>query len=358
MDENKDLKTPENLTETEKPAEDTQEITQPEAEEAQTAVEAEAADAVADSEQDGENNAPTEQDGETAALTEQDGETAADEAEAVQPVSKKKPILQTTIIISIVIVAIAVLTTLAVRLFFNNDITGTWHLVRQVQVMDDAATSDEAVKTLDVDYYFDFKNDGSVSSTIGTVSSTGTYSTSKDENGNSVVSINNYDVLTQYFLEGDYTVELSGNVFTGKKMTFTSVSSPELSYEFESSSYKAPKIEREEEFTLNDDLVGKWSYSTGEFNLVYQFNKDGTAKYIEQAMSINPYTYSYVNIDISMSGIYTVNDGSVTISYYLLEQSNKDITFRLDGDTLYINDYPFTKDGAATVDQAQTAAAQ
>lgn len=342
MDENKDI----NLTENEPQAEDTQQAVQNAAEEIETAADAETAEAV--------EAAADAAETESEAPAEAFGEVPMDEPAP----TKKKPILQTTIIISIIIVCVAVITALAIKLFFNNDISGTWHLVREVQVMDDGATSDEATHSLNVDYYFDFKSDGTVTSTIGTVTGTGTYTTSKDEDGNSVVTMNIYDTLTQYFLDGDYTMELSGNAFTGRNMKFTSVNNTELTYEFESASYTAPEITREGEFTPNDDIIGTWTYSTGEFKLVYEFDKDGKAKYIEQAMSINPYTYSYINIDISMEGIYTVKDDTVTISYFFLEQASRDMKFRLDGDVLYINDYPFTKDGAATVDQAQTAAAQ
>ena len=269
--------------------------------------------------------------------------------------------LQKTIVISLIIVCLAAIAAVVIGLFFNNDVTGTWHLVRQVEVSSEAATSDEAGNKLNVDYYFTFNKDGSVTSTIGTVTGKGTYTMSKDENGNNVINMNMYDTLTQYFLNGDYTVEYSGNIFTGKKMKFTMADNAERNYEFESASYKAPELKREGEFEKNDELVGKWVYSTGEFNLIYEFKEDGTAAYTEQAMTINPYTYTPINVDIEMRVIYSVKDSTVTISYYFLEQSDKDITVKADGDVLYINNYPFVREGAATPDQlqqAQTVAAQ
>ena len=203
-----------------------------------------------------------------------------------------------------------------------------------------------------------FNSDGSVTSTIGTVSGKGTYKMSKNDEGKNVVTVNIYDTLTQYFLDGEYTVEMSGNVFTGKKMKFTKPQAEDQTYEFESASYKAPNIERKTEFEKNDDVIGKWIYSTGEFKLVYEFKEDGTACYTEQAMSINPYTYTPINIDITMDGIYSIKDGTATITYFFLEQSDRDISVRRDGDVLYINDYPLTKEGAATVDQAPATQAQ
>lgn len=349
MDENKDFTTPENINEEE-------------AAEAVTAAEESAQESVAETTEAVEEAAE-----ETTETVEEAVESGTElpneftvvseneEADALPAPAKKKPILMKTIVISIVIVVLAAITALAIKLFVNNSVSGTWHLVREVQVMDDNATSDEATHPLNVDYYFDFKDDGTVSSTIGTVTGTGTYKESKDENGKTVVTMDIYDTLTQYFLNGNYTAEISGNFFTGKTMKFTSVDNPEKTYDFESAKYTAPEIKREGEFTPNDDIVGKWTYSTGEFTLVYEFDKNGNAKYTEKAMSINPYTYQPMNIDISMSGIYNVSDSTVTITYFFLEQSDRDMQFRLDGDTLYINDYPFTKDGAATKDQAQNA---
>lgn len=345
MDENKDLKTPETPENEGTVTEDSQVIDEV-AEETAEAV-TETAENTAESFDSfyGEINSDAEGIAEQPAL--------AGEAQKT-----KKPLIQKTIIISFVIVIIAAIAAMAIKLFVNNDINGTWHLVREVQVMSENATSDEAKSSLNVDYYFTFKNDGTVTSTIGTVSGSGTYKMSKNDEGKNVVTVNIYDTLTQYFLDGEYTVELSGNVFTGKKMRFSKPGAEDQTYEFESASYKAPEIERKEDFEKNDDVTGKWVYSTGEFKLAYEFKEDGTARYTEQAMSINPYTYTPINIDITMDGIYTVKDETLTITYFFLEQSDRDITVRRDGDVLYINDYPFTKEGAATVDQAPAVQAQ
>ena len=361
MDENKD-KTTEELTENEVLAEDTQTAEQAAGEiNEETAPVEEAAAETADNAEEAiaetADEAAETAEGTEAAQEVTDGAEALAEGKA----PKKKPVLQKTIVISLVIVCLAAVAAVVVGLFLNNDVTGTWHLVRQVQVISDNATSDEATENLDVDYYFTFNNDGTVTATIGTVTGKGTYTTSKSEDGKSVVNMNLYDTLTQNFLNGDYNVEFSGNIFTGKKMKFTSPDNGEKTYEFESASYKAPEIKREGDFEKKDELVGKWIYSTGEFKLIYEFNADGTAKYTEQAMTINQFTYTPISVDIEMSGIYSINDDTVTISYFLLEQSSKDITVKADGDVLYINNFPFIREGAATPDQvqqSQTVAAQ
>ena len=352
MDENKD-KITEELTENDALAEDTQDTKQA-AEEAAAEVTEDAAQAEEAAAEVTEDAAQAE---EAAADTAESTKEAADEAGTAgeTAAAEKKPVLQKTIIISLIIVVIAAICAVSIALFFNNDVTGSWHLVREVDVSSKAATSDEAKDKLNVDYYFNFNSDGTVESTIGTVTSKGTYSAYKNDEGKSVININLYDPLSQYFLSGEYTVDYSGNIFTGKKMKFTMAENEKINYEFESASYKAPEITRDGEFEKKDDYVGKWIYSTGELTLTYELKDDGTAVYTQQAMTLNQYTYTPININVEMRGIYDIKDGTLTLNYYFIEQSSGDFRVRADGDVLYINDFPFTREGAATPDQAQQA---
>ena len=357
MDENKDLKTPVDPENSDPVTENTQ----PLAEEAQAAAEDAAAekDYSLDTFDDDNDKADVPEDADGTVTEPVDDEALQPVEEAAAP-KRKKPIIQTTIIISLIIVIIAVLATLVVKVFFDKEITGTWHYVREVQVANQGATSDEAESTIGIDYYFAFSNDGTVKSTIGTITSKGTYSVSQNEDGQSVVTIDVYDVPTTYFLNGEYTYELKGNIFTGKTLVLskdaadTTGQTQTRTYEMKSEAYKAPELESEGEFEKNDDLIGKWTYSTGEYKLAYEFNEDGTAKYLEQATSINPYTYTPVNIDITMNGIYNVKDDTATITYFYIKQADKVVQFKREGDILYINDpslplgfLPFTKEGAA-----------
>lgn len=357
MDENKDLKTPVDP----EISDPVTENTQPLAEEAQATAEDAAAekDYSLDTFDDDNDTAdvPEEADG---TVTEPVDDEALEPIEEDAAPKRKKPIIQTTIIISLIIVIITVLATLVVKVFFDKEITGTWHYVREVQVANQGATSDEADSTIGIDYYFAFANDGTVKSTIGTITSTGTYAVSQNDDGQSVVTIDVYDVPTTYFLNGEYTYELKGNIFTGKTLVISkdatdySGKAQTLTYEMQSEAYQPPTLEREGEFEKNDDLIGKWTYSTGEYKFAYEFNEDGTAKYLEQATSINPYTYTPVNIDITMNGIYNVKDDTATITYYYIKQADKVVQFKREGDILYVNDpslplgfLPFTKEGAA-----------
>ena len=357
MDENKDLKTPVDP----EISDPVTENTQPLAVEAQAAAEDAAAekDYSLDTFDDDNDKADVPEDADGTVTEPVDDEALQPVEEAAAP-KRKKPIIQTTIIISLIIVIIAVLATLVVKVFFDKEITGTWHYVREVQVANQGATSDEAESTIGIDYYFAFSNDGTVKSTIGTITSKGTYSVSQNEDGQSVVTIDVYDVPTTYFLNGEYTYELKGNIFTGKTLVLskdaadTTGQTQTRTYEMKSEAYKAPELESEGEFEKNDDLIGKWTYSTGEYKLAYEFNEDGTAKYLEQATSINPYTYTPVNIDITMNGIYNVKDDTATITYFYIKQADKVVQFKREGDILYINDpslplgfLPFTKEGAA-----------
>lgn len=357
MDENKDLKTPVDP----EISDPVTENTQPLAEEAEVTAEDAAAekDYSLDTFDDDNDTAdvPEEADG---TVTEPVDDEALEPVEEDAAPKRKKPIIQTTIIISLIIVIIAVLATLVVKVFFDKEITGTWHYVREVEVASQGATSDEAKSTIGIDYYFAFANDGTVKSTIGTITSKGTYSVSQNEDGQPVVTIDIFDVPTTYFLNGEYTYELKGNIFTGKTLVLSKEAADNTgqtqtrTYEMKSEAYKAPELESEGEFEKNDDLIGKWTYSTGEYKFAYEFNEDGTAKYLEQATSINPYTYTPVNIDITMNGIYSVKDDTATITYYYIKQADKVVQFKREGDILYVNDpslplgfLPFTKEGAA-----------
>lgn len=292
-------------------------------------------------------------------------ETASSEAEETQPTEieaeteaapkEKSGILMKPIFIAACIVVCAVIAVLVLRLFFNSSIEGTWHYVREVQVMANDASADEPYETISVDYYFNFGKDNTVTATLGTVTSKGTYEIYKNDDGKSVITMDLTDLITSYsFLPySEYELNVSGNAFTGRKITMTAQTNDQSEpsvFEFESSSYTAPEVKREGEFKLNEGVVGTWVYNQDNYNLVYEFKNDGTASYHEQVNQVNIYTGSVMNIDYTLDGLYNVTDDTITVYYYYTKDSSMDISYKLDEDTLYINGYPFTKQGAATKD--------
>ena len=281
-------------------------------------------------------------------------ELAETEAEAPAKTEEKKSIIMKPILIAAGIVIVVALAALVIRLFFNTGLDGTWHYVRQVPMLASDATSDEAVENVDVDYYFTFSG-SEVKATIGTVTSKGTYEVHKNDDGKSVMTMELTDLITSYnFLPyGEYEVNVSGNAFTGRKLTLTTSSDESATIEMTSASYSAPEIKRENEFTPVEDIQGKWLFNQEGYDLSYEFRKDGTASYHEKVSQMNMYTGANMTIDYSIEGIYDVNDTSITMHFYYTKDSSMDITYQSDGDTLYINGFPFVREGTATAAEAE-----
>ncbi len=276
------------------------------------------------------------------------GEDAAATAPA------KKSIIMKPILIAACIVFVVALAALVIRLFFNTGVDGTWHYEREVPMMASDATDDQAVENVVVDYYFTFNN-GEVEATIGTVTSKGTYEVTKNSDGKSVMTMDLTDLITSYnFLPyGEYEISVSGNVFTGRKLTLSTSASETATIEMTSGSYTAPTLEREGEFTPVEEIEGKWLFNQEGYDLSYEFTKDGKAVYHEKVSQMNMYTGSYMTVDYTIEGIYEVNDSAISLHFYYTKESSMDITYQSDGDTLYINGFPFTKEGTSTADQAE-----
>lgn len=281
-------------------------------------------------------------------------ELAETEADVPAKTEEKKSIIMKPILIAAGIVIVVALAALVIRLFFNTGLDGTWHYVRQVPMLASDATSDEAVENVDVDYYFTFSG-SEVKATIGTVTSKGTYEVHKNDDGKSVMTMELTDLITSYnFLPyGEYEVSVSGNAFTGRKLTLTTASDESATIEMTSASYSAPEIKRENDFTPVESIQGKWIFNQEGYDLSYEFSKDGTATYHEKVSQMNMYTGANMTIDYTIEGIYDVNDTSITMHFYYTKDSSMDITYQSDGDTLYINGFPFVKEGTATSAEAE-----
>ena len=279
-------------------------------------------------------------------------EVGAEEEE--KPAPAKKSIITKPILIAACIVLVAAAAVLIIKLFFNTGLDGTWHYIRQVPMMASNATDDEAIENVDVDYYFTFSGN-EVKATIGTVTSKGTYEVTKNDEGKSVMTMELTDLITSYnFLSyGEYEVNVSGNAFTGRKLTLSTPSDETATIEMESATYKAPEITRENEFTPVEAVQGKWIFNQEGYDLSYEFTKDGKATYHEKLSQMNMYTGANMTIDYSIDGIYDVTDTAITMHFYYTKDSSMDITYQSEGDTLYINGFPFVKEGTATSAEAE-----
>lgn len=279
-----------------------------------------------------------------------DSLTEPAQAAVVQKPAKKKRVLQGSIIISLVIVALTAVALLVFMLFFNNTITGGWHYLRHIQVSENPSDDD-----FDADYYFEFNSDGTVSYTIGTVTSRGTYSITNDEDGNTVFTCDLVDSASYSpMFYGKYTYEITGNAFSGRTLTLKSTEYDQLQFEMTSGGYTAPELKHEQEFKPNDALIGTWVYEQDGYVLTYESNADGTACYSEKVSTVNPYTGMMQNIDVSINGIYDLSKDKITLLYYFAKTDKPgkmEINYSLDGNTLEINNLKFQKQDPASVDQ-------
>lgn len=78
-----------------------------------------------------------------------------------------------------------------------------------------------------------------------------------------------------------------------------------------------------------DSVVGLWKDSYGLTE--YRFNADGTMKI--EALNLG-----------SFKGTYQIQDSKITIQYRIVLKNVKDTyTYRIDGDTLYLDNQEFTR---------------
>ncbi len=285
---------------------------------------------------------------------------------------KKKRLLQTPIIIAFALVCAVAIGFLVFKLFFNNDVAGTWVYKypqpTQEEMMGLESTIDEADRDY-VDYYFDFQStpaemqSGSsiegakvAKVTIGTLTYEGYYLTSATEEGSTLT------VTVPNVMSGAFDYELSGNIFTGRELKLISPYADasqgnDGQFIFKSATYSVPKLEREGEFKPDEKIYGKWIYDDGTNILTYDFKEDGSAHYTEKISSTSMYGEPMVS-KISLDALYTCEDGSFTLYYYYNDlyitgkPNEMAAVYSLDGEKLLINGIEFVKEGASTADSA------
>ncbi len=248
-------------------------------------------------------------------------------------VVKKKPFIQLPVIIAAALVLAVALGLFVFKGFFDTSLPGTWIFEQELQTS--TSTEDESeTDSTKILNYFTFKDDGELTVTVGTISYIGSYSISDD-------SENNGKILTMYVpsvINGTFNMEVSGNIFSGRTLSLTNTSSTDTKFELKSGKYTAPEIKRDGDFTPNEDLIGKWTYDDGLYNLSFEFNKDGTATYTE-------------NKQIKFDGIYSYTDSTITLTYYTIEEATMETDYTVSDGSIVINGITFTKETDSTADE-------
>ncbi len=208
---------------------------------------------------------------------EQGEEIASEKSREEKPLlpRKRKIVKNNQLPITIGIVVAILLALFVWKAFFNNSLTGQWFYVHDGQYTE---TLDNPIETGDsienINKYsqrvvYEFTDDGKCSVTLGTMSVMGGYSTYQTENG-SILSAN---VYYQYMplLYGSYKYDLSGNMFTGRKLTIFG-NNDDSNILLKQGEGHNP-LKRYDDEKLDDRLTGKWK--DPDYEQYYTFTKDG-----------------------------------------------------------------------------------
>lgn len=233
---------------------------------------------------------------------------------------KKKVKVQTPIIIAGVILLLTVLSFLSYNLFFDNSIAGTWSYEFDLTPQEQMATSDEVSK---VKMYFKFDKNGEAYSYVGNAQTVGTYTTSTNEEGKSVVSI---DIPQQ--LSGDFVTTIKGNKVTGRELT---LQLGEQALSFKSDKYKKPALKPIKGFKADEEIIGTWEDDV--YGSQYTFTKDG--KLIMNQSDI-----------MIFEGVYTVSkENVITVKIITATEEDFDMNYGYDkeNETLVIEGVGYKK---------------
>ncbi len=161
-------------------------------------------------------------------------------------------------IISIVSAVVVILAIVMITFFLNNNVVGSWSRV---------GSEDSYVLTLN--------NNGTITVSRGSMSLDGTYSLKENNTINFDVKINDKNIMS-----GDYTYKVNFN-FVEKKLELTDENGNKEEY----MAYKKDKPKGTEDFSLVQQLVGKWKNE--ETGVEYEFNDKGVAKIRKDNMAID-----------------------------------------------------------------------
>lgn len=248
---------------------------------------------------------------------------------------KRKIIKNYQLPVTIGIVLVALLTVVVWNLFFDQTITGSWHYIKDgsyTETYDEPTATPDGVASVTTDYSqrvcYEFTQDGECIVTIGTTSIAGQYAlyTTEESRILSAYVFNNYTAV----MYGNYTYEVKGNIFTGKKLIITDMYSGEA-IELEEGEGESP-LTPFEKAELDDRFTGKWR--DDERGLTYEFTSDG---------------YLTITTDDGMivEHVYTiVEEGSMLVKYYGNSENSYSFVYSFDDDdNLTFNGYALEKIG-------------
>ena len=211
--------------------------------------------------------------------TDNDTDKAEENAEAQSepiPPRKRKIIKNNQLTVVLCITIAAVLTAVIWSMFFNRDITGTWYYYHtgtytETKDIPSKETTDQPeIHTYTQRVSYNFDDDNICTVTLGSMSVKGPYQI-YDTGAEPILAVGVYYLDTPLFI-GNYNYKVSGNVFTGKKLTL---------YSSEGSASDLVLDKGEGEFSLkpfenaklDEKIYGRWKNS--EYDQYFTFKDDG-----------------------------------------------------------------------------------
>ena len=270
-------------------------------------------------------NADHEKDGDPVAESDEDAaDTAQQDDGAVaeeEPTKKKGPFIQVPVIISICLVALALIGYFVFTAFFLRVPQGViWS------------------KDYDgVTYFFEFKDDNVFKSYVGSVELTSVYQNANYE-GEDYLMVN-ADAGDFYAGQtAKYTV--TGSRILGNQELTISYGE-DSNFTFVQASGIDNPLTLPEDFVPDEELVGSWVFQFYGYDYcTVTFGDDGAIK------------IDYTQNGVAYNGTYTVQDGTVNFTYYVKDYVAQPIEYKVEGDKLTFMDMEFTRVTEATPDEA------
>lgn len=255
-------------------------------------------------------------------------ENAVDTAKEEKPIlpRKRKIVKNVQLPIVLAIFAVALLSVIVWKMFFDQSIVGEWYYIAEgeyVETLDSPIESeDEASITHQYSQrvVYDFREDGVCVVTLGTTSVEGSYDLYSSADGNVLSAY----VVYQYtpLLYGSFNYKVTGNVFTGRKLVLSDVYGEGYELVLEPGEGESP-LEAYEDVEIEERLIGTWRDEN--YGITFEIKSDGFMVCSTDDGLIIEYAYT------------KFEEGTLLLKSYGDSEQAQTYTYSFDGDKTYIN---------------------
>ncbi len=257
-------------------------------------------------------------------------ETQNIQTEEIEKPRKRKITKNIQLYVTAAVSISALLTIIIWNLFFNQSLTGDWSYTETAfDISDTSDSADEAVTATSAEGHvtYSFTKDGDCKVTIGSTSVLGYYELASTKEYGNVATIAVF-YGSNPVVYGNYSYKITGNVFTGKKLTLENVY-----YDDDIQTFTSGKAEDTltpfDDPQFDDKLIGSWYDSTND--IFYEFKENGEMiRTVSDTFTVKHY--------------YTVmGENSFIAKYSTYSEQVQSYSYKFIGDDLYIDDYKLVK---------------